>query len=75
MKQYKYVVKLTNGQRKQLHVIVKKGKRPAQQVKRVRILLGLNQLSNYQDGPKRKYMPIQNDIAVQCKPACHLSIT
>lgn len=72
MKQSKYVVKLTDGQRNQLDDIVNKGKRPAQQIKRARILLGLDQLSRYQEGPKRKYMPTQEGIAIQCDASMSL---
>lgn len=66
MKQSNYVVKLTDEQRAKLHDILNKGKHPAQQIKRAKVLLELDQLSHYQDGPKRKYMPTHKNIAVQC---------
>jgi hypothetical protein len=66
MKQAKYIVKLTNEERTKLKDILNKGTHPAKQVKRAKILLALDQLSRYQKGPKRKYMPTQEGIAEQC---------
>jgi len=66
MKQSKYIVKLTDDERARLHEILNKGSHPAQQVKRVRILIALDKFSHFQDGPKRKNMPTLNKIAGEC---------
>ena len=66
MKQAKYIVRLTEEERVKLKDIVAKGKHPVQKVKRAKVLLALDIMSQYQEGPKRKYMPTQEEIAVQC---------
>jgi len=66
MKQSKYIVKLTEDERVKLQDILKKGTHPAQQVKKVNILLALDKMSQYQNCPKRRYMPTMSDIAKQC---------
>ena len=67
MKQAKQIIKLTEEERKQLEGILNKGIHPAQQVKRAKVLLALDQLSHYQNGPKRKYMPTLAGIAARCE--------
>ena len=67
MKQAKNIVKLTDEERAKLEGILRKGKHPAQQVKRAKVLLALDQLSHYQNGPKRKYMPTLAGIAAKCE--------
>ena len=57
---------LTDEECSKLEGILNKGKHPAQQVKRANVLIALDQLSHYQNGPKRKYMPTLAGIAAQC---------
>lgn len=66
MKQANYVVRLTNEERVKLEAILSKGKHSAQLVKRVRVLLELDEMSRYQKGPKRRYMPTYGGIAARC---------
>ena len=66
MKQAKYVVKLTEVEHAKLQDIVNKGTHPVRQVKRAKVLLALDHMSQYQEGPKRRYMPTQEEIAVRC---------
>jgi transposase len=65
MKQAKYIVKLTEGERVKLESMLNKGTHPAQQVKRARVLLALDRMSYYQNRPKRKYMPTLEGITAQ----------
>ena len=66
MKQSKYIVKLTDEERAKLNEILNKGSHPAQQVKRVRILIALDKFSHFQNGSKRKNMPTLEKIAGEC---------
>ena len=66
MKQAKYIVKLTEEERMQLEGILNKGTHPAQQVKRARVLLELDWISDYQNKRKRKYMPTLGGVAARC---------
>jgi len=66
MKQAKYIVKLTDEERATLTAITKTGTHSIRKVKTANVLLQLDQLSRYQNGPKRKYMPTQAGIAASC---------
>ncbi len=63
MKQAKQVVRLTEEQRTELEGILSRGKHTAEKIKRAKVLLGLDEMSRYQNGPKRKYMPTYGGIA------------
>jgi uncharacterized protein YerC len=65
MKQANNKVKLTEDQRVELRGILSRGKHSAEMIKRAQVLLGLDEMSRYQDGPKRKYMPTYGGIAGQ----------
>jgi hypothetical protein len=66
MKQSKYIVHLTAEERVTLEAILSKGKHSVYQINRAKILLALDAMSCYQNGPKRKYMPTHGSIAAQC---------
>jgi hypothetical protein len=66
MKQAKYIVQLTEEERIELQGILRKGKHSNQKIKRARILLELDKMSHYQEGPKRRYMPTHVGIAGRC---------
>jgi hypothetical protein len=66
MKQANNVVRLTEEERTELKGILRRGKHSAQKIKRAKVLLELDEMSRYQDGPKRKYMPTYGGIAGRC---------
>jgi len=67
MKQAKYIVKLTDEERTALTEITTKGTWSVREIKTAKVLLALDKMSNYQTGPKRKYMTTQAHVAGYCE--------
>jgi transposase len=67
MKQASQIVRLSDEERTTLRGIFQRGTHSAQEVKRAKVLLELDELSLYQDRPKRKYMRTYEDIARICE--------
>lgn len=64
MSKQKYEVKLTNEEKAQIQEILNKGIHPAKKVKRVKVLLGLDNMARCRLG--RKFKPTLSTIAVNC---------